>query len=112
MQILVTSAKQKKRFRDYRNSLEAKTLQQYQQDWVRDRRDWKIITRGKESPEDVIKTDLVQNLSLIMPEHGRLAKMMASDKPLTEVETRQAMQDLYSLYTRSYRLVSPRRRTC
>ncbi|KAN0085538.1 AdoMet-dependent rRNA methyltransferase [Elaphomyces granulatus] len=35
----------KKRIRDYRNSLEAKTLQQYQQDWIRDRRDWKIITR-------------------------------------------------------------------
>jgi len=29
----------KKRVRDYRNSLEAKTLQQYQQDWVRNRRD-------------------------------------------------------------------------
>lgn len=92
----------KKRVRDYRSSLKAKTFQQYQQDWVRNRRVWKIITRGKESPEDVIKTDFVQNLGLMMPERGRLAEMMATDRPLKQEEMRQAMQDLYSLCIRDF----------
>jgi hypothetical protein len=90
---------------DYLNSLKAKTFHQYQQDWVRNRRDWKVITRGKEPTEDDPRTDLIQSLFLVMPECGHLAKMMASDKPLTEGEMRVAMCDLRSRCIRDYTLL-------
>ena len=44
-------------------SLTKKALEQYQYEWVRKRRDWKILTRGKEPAEDDIKTDLFETLS-------------------------------------------------
>ncbi|KAH0543790.1 hypothetical protein FGG08_001972 [Glutinoglossum americanum] len=92
----------KAKVRDYLRSLKAKTLQQYKQDWVQNRRDWKVITRGKEPTENVNKTDLTRSLFLVLPERDRLSTMMASDKPLTEGEMRQAMRDLHSLCVRDY----------
>ncbi|KAI9764757.1 MAG: hypothetical protein M1840_008026 [Geoglossum simile] len=92
----------KSKVREYFRSLKAKTLQQYKQDWVRNRRDWKVTTHGKEPAKDVNRTDFTQSLFLVMPECGRLAKMMASDEPLIEGEIQQAMQDLYSLCVRDY----------
>ena len=49
-----------------------------------------------------MKVDLVKDLSLIIPERGRLAKMMARKDPLTELEMRQAMQDIYSLCAQDF----------
>jgi hypothetical protein len=36
--------------RGYRASFTKKSLQQYKLEWVRQRRDWKVTTRGKERP--------------------------------------------------------------
>jgi hypothetical protein len=90
----------KGRWNSYHKALYRKTLRRYQKQWVQDRRDWKIVTRGKEQPRGLCKTDLVQNLCLLIPERGRLALIMASDDPLSPAATWQAMQDLHSLCTR------------
>ena len=61
---------------NYRRRLRRKALRSFQTQWVRDRRDWKILTDGKERPSDPSHTDLVEQLSLILPERGRLARWM------------------------------------
>ncbi|KAK3175952.1 hypothetical protein OEA41_007274 [Lepraria neglecta] len=86
--------------RAYRASLRKKRLQQYKLEWIRERRDWKVKTRGKESPDDEKRTDLLDILSRVMPERGRLAKMMISDRVVMEEERKEAIQDLCSLASR------------
>ena len=83
--------------RGYQASLTKKSLQQYKLEWIRQRRDWKVKTRGKERPNDDEQTDLLGILSRVMPERGRLTRMMVSDKIVSEEERRQAIEDLCSL---------------
>lgn len=83
--------------RNYHASLVKKRLQQYQLEWVRDRRDWKVMIYGKERSEDKAQTDLVEILSQLMPECGCLAKTMISDTVVSEEERHQAIEDLCSL---------------
>ena len=83
--------------RNYKTRAIKKRLAQFQLEWVRQRRDWKIDTRGKERPEDDTKTDLESALSRIMPERGRLARMMLPDRPTTEQERKKCIADLCSL---------------
>lgn len=83
--------------RNYKVRVLKTRLAQYQLEWVRQRRDWKIDTRGKECPEDDTKTDLESALSRVMPERGRLARTMLSDRPTTEQERKQCITDLCSL---------------
>ncbi len=83
--------------RGYRATLTKKSLQQYKLEWVRQRRDWKVTTRGKERPNDDEQTDLLGILSRLMPERGRLTQTMVSDKIVSEEERRQAIEDLCAL---------------
>ena len=77
-----------------------RSLKQYQIEWVRKRRDWKVITRGKELPNDVKKTDLSKILCSIMPEYGRLTKTMISSTIVSQEERKEAVKDLYTLVSR------------
>ena len=77
-------------------------LRQYQQHWVRERRDWKILTRGKEIAQDKSKTDFVQNIRLLIPERGRLAEQMGVDRPLEPDEMWQALKDLHALCVQDF----------
>lgn len=86
--------------RNYKDRLMRKTLGQYKLEWVRQRRDWKVDTRGKISPNDDIKTDLESVLSRLMPERGRVAKLMISNQAATEQERKNAIEDLCSLISR------------
>lgn len=92
-----TLSRAKQRYTNHLKKLKLAALCQYQQHWVRERRDWKILTRGKEIAQDRSKTDVVQNLSLLIPERGRLAEKMALDRPLEPAEMWQALQDLHDL---------------
>jgi hypothetical protein len=82
--------------------LKRESLWQYQAWWIQDRRDWKIKTQGKEQVEDVMPTELVQALSVIILERRRLTKMMISDKAVSEQKRKQTIADLYSFITRDY----------
>ncbi|KAK5214675.1 hypothetical protein LTR47_012112, partial [Exophiala xenobiotica] len=50
----------KQRYANRLKKLKNKALRQYQEQWTRERRDWKILTRGKEAAPDKSKTDFVQ----------------------------------------------------
>ena len=88
--------------RAYRARLIKRRLQQYKLEWIRERRDWKVKTRGKERPEDEKKTDLLNNLSRVILERGRLAKTMISDRVVSEEERKVAVEDLCSLASQDY----------
>jgi hypothetical protein len=77
-----------------RKTLTRLALRQHQEEWVRERRDWKILTRGKEQPHDLCRIDLVHSLCLLIPEPRRLAQRMASDEPLSPGAVWGAMRDL------------------
>ena len=80
-----------------RARLGRKRLQQYKFEWVRERRDWKVKTGGMERPDDEAKTDLLDILSRVMPERGRLATTMISDRVVSEGGRKEAIEDLRSL---------------
>lgn len=82
---------------NYCKKIERDALRQYQESWIQERRDWKVLTRGKEVAKDNSKTELVQSIYLLFPERGRLAKKMASACPLTSDEMWDALRDLYTL---------------
>lgn len=80
-------------------SLKRKALVSYREAWIRQRRDWKILTRGKISPE--VDSD-GNHLNLILPERSRIEKKMRSTKPLDTDQMREAIQDVYTLISRDY----------
>ena len=92
----------KMRLASYLKTLKGSSLRQYQESWIQQRRDWKIITRGREQARDLNRTDLVQSLCLLFPERARLAQRLASDEPLTAGTKWLAMEDLYTLCSRDF----------
>jgi len=55
----------------FRKTLKRTTLYRYQREWVKDRRKWKILSRGREQPSDDDKADLAQCLFLLIPRPSR-----------------------------------------
>ena len=86
--------------RNYKARITRKRLVLYQLEWVQQRRDWKIATRGREVPNDGWRNDLENVLSGIMPERARLAAAMLSELSTTEQERKQCIADLCSLISR------------
>ena len=94
--------KAKQRYANRLKKMKSKALLQYQEHWIRERRDWKILTRGRGVAQDTSKTDIVQNICLLIPERGRLAQTMAADQPSEPGEMWQALQDLHSLCVQDF----------
>jgi hypothetical protein len=78
--------------------LEKKALISFRQAWVRQRRVWKILTRGKLSPEIDVDRD---QLNRVIPERDRTSKKMRQTGHLTIPEMREAIQDFYTLCIRN-----------
>lgn len=92
----------RRRLANYRRKLHSQALRAYQKRWVRERRDWKILTGGKKQAHDSNDADLVRHLCLLIPERGRLAQRMSQDEPLSPHSMWQAVRDLYSLCIRDF----------
>jgi len=90
---------------NYRRRLRKKALHRYQQEWVSARRDWKILSDGRERPNDPSKTDLVQALSILIPERGRLAQAMRQKESMSPESMWQALTDVYSLISRDLTVI-------
>lgn len=77
-------------------------LKEYQSHWVRERRDQRILNRGKEEP--IISDNNVSTLaqSLIMPEIAKLSSLMSSDRELSFDEMLAFVDDLKTLCERDY----------
>ena len=91
--------------RSCQNILMKKALRQHQLQWVQDRRDWKVLTRGKERVESDASSDLLETMSYIFPERGRLAHAMISKEIASDDERKQIRKDLHSLISRDYSVV-------
>ncbi|KIW11740.1 hypothetical protein PV08_09012 [Exophiala spinifera] len=85
----------------YSRKLKRDALRLYQETWVQQRRDWKILTRGKETAQDNSKTELAQSIYKLFPERGRLADKMTTTRLLTSDEMWAALDDLHTLCLRS-----------
>ncbi|KAI9770979.1 MAG: hypothetical protein M1840_002683 [Geoglossum simile] len=102
-EIKISTAKSKLKLR--RKQLRDEALSQHREEWVQKRRDWKILSRGKERIKDPINTEITQDLFRLMPERARLAEMMTSEKRLSMKEKLKAVEDLLSLCTRDLEVV-------
>ncbi|KAI2741899.1 hypothetical protein DTO013E5_5321 [Penicillium roqueforti] len=69
-------------------------LKQYQNRWVREKRDQKIINRGKEEPRHLENDICTRAQMLIMPEVARIATAMSCTKELSFDEKLLFVQDL------------------
>jgi hypothetical protein len=90
----------RRRLTTYFKKLKRDALRLYQETWVQERRDWKVLTRGKEVVQDNSKTELAQSIYKLFPERGRLAQKMACTSPLTTDEMWAALRDLHTLCLR------------
>ncbi|KAF5857607.1 hypothetical protein ETB97_005536 [Aspergillus alliaceus] len=94
--------------RDYsilKRRISSSRLQQYQSQWVRSRRDWKILTRGRERPDHIERSAEKQVLCKFMPELGRLAAVMSSNEPLSFDEKASVVKDLFTQCLRDFDVV-------
>ena len=94
--------KDKQQLNSYWQSLKRTALRQFQQQWVKERRDWKVITRGSGQSSDSCRTDLASSLSLLFPERYRLAQRITSGNTVNSEERWLAMEDLHTLCTRDF----------
>ena len=92
----------KRRLANYRRTLQYQARRQYQKQWVRERRDWKILAGREDHAREPSHADLVQHLCLLIPERGRLAQRMNQDEPLSPDSMWQAVSDLSALCTRDF----------
>ncbi|KAI2844070.1 hypothetical protein CBS12448_9977 [Aspergillus niger] len=88
-----------------RRKIYSKKFQQYQSDWVRNRRDWKILTRGRERPEHIEQAAEKQVLCKLMPELGRLAAVISSNQALSFDEKASVVNDIHTHCLRQFDVV-------
>jgi len=93
------------RVANYYKTLKSNTLREHQEQWIWDRRDWTILTRGKEQPSSLHRDDRLHVLCRLMPERGRLRQIVVSDEPLSSDAMWDAMQDLHSLCARDLSII-------
>lgn len=85
--------------RSYRTCIYRRRLDEYQRQWSKDR-DRQDILHADKLPATESRTDLTQQLCLLVPERGRLAQAIVTKAQLSWDEERQAMEDMVSLCRR------------
>ena len=84
----------------FRRQWKSKKLKEHREAWMRERRDWEVLTRGKERADDPSNTDIVHSLWRLHPQRRRLAEAMTSDKPLPPEVVWDVMRDAHDLCTK------------
>jgi hypothetical protein len=80
-------------------------LKEYQSHWVRERRDQRILNRGKEEPIISDNNVSTRAQSLIMPEIAKISSLMSSDRELSFDEMLAFVDDLKTLCERDYDVI-------
>ena len=80
-------------------------LKQYQNRWVQEKRDQKILNRGKEEPMPLENDIRTRAQMLIMPEAARIATAMSCAKVLSFDEKLLLVQDLQTQCSRDFDVV-------
>jgi hypothetical protein len=73
----------KNEYRKTLTSIRQSELHRYQTQWVRERRDQRILSRGKNPHESLQSDACTRALTLIMPEVRYIAETLCSAEPLT-----------------------------
>lgn len=92
-------------YRKTHTRLRLSALTNYRTQWVRDRRDWRVLSGGQKSPDEPERNACTRALALIMPEIGRLAAVMSSTDPMSFDEKLLFMKDLQKQYSRDYDVI-------
>ncbi|KAE8396778.1 hypothetical protein BDV37DRAFT_289999, partial [Aspergillus pseudonomiae] len=95
----------KRKYSVLKRRISSSRLQKYQSQWVQSRRDWKILTRGRERPDHIEQSAEKQALCKLMPELGRLAAVMSSNEPLSFDEKASVVKDLFTQCLRDFDVV-------
>ncbi|KAK9414184.1 putative C2H2-type domain-containing protein [Seiridium unicorne] len=82
--------------------LRRKKLASVQRQYITDKRDWKVLTKGKIREESSSWLSGLSNVFRIVPERARLAEKMRSRTPLSSEGSKEAMKDFFLLLTRDY----------
>jgi hypothetical protein len=91
------AAAAEKQLRNLLRGRELKARTAYRKNWVKERRDWKVLTRGRVAT--AVDTD-VSRLCLLIPERARVAEKMRRKSPISVDEMREATRDLLALCKR------------
>lgn len=86
-------------------SIRQSELHRYQTQWVRERRDQRILTRGKNQHESLESDACTRALTLIMPEMGYIAEALSSAEPLTHDQKLLFGSQLLTQCRRNYDVV-------
>lgn len=97
------SAKKEYRRQDLR--LRLNELTHYQREWFRERRDRRILDRGKGDPERAEENPCTRALALIMPELEFLGTTMSSAEPLSFDQRMLFAQNMLAHSNRDYDVV-------
>ncbi|KAJ5456181.1 hypothetical protein N7530_011455 [Penicillium desertorum] len=92
-------------YRKTHTRLRLSALTNYRTQWVRDRRDWRVLSGGQKSPDEPERNACTRALALIMPEIGRLAAIMSSTDPMSFDEKLLFMKDLQKQCSRNYDVI-------
>ncbi|KAE8361714.1 hypothetical protein BDV27DRAFT_166718 [Aspergillus caelatus] len=92
----------KREYSVLKRRISSNRLQKYQSQWVQSRRDWKILTRGRERPDHIEQSAEKRVLCKLMPELGRLAAVMSSNEPLSFDEKASVVKDLFTQCLRDF----------
>ncbi|KAK6810460.1 hypothetical protein RU639_013781 [Aspergillus parasiticus] len=95
----------KRKYSVLKRRISSSRLQKYQSQWVQSRRDWKVLTRGRERPDHIEQSAEKQALCKLMPELGRLAAVMSSNEPLSFDEKASVVKDLFTQCLRDFDVV-------
>ncbi|KAH0430804.1 hypothetical protein CcaCcLH18_07584 [Colletotrichum camelliae] len=86
-----------------RRKLKATALSDYREQWVKDRRNWKLLTRGKVSPDT--STSDGNLIVAFIPELKRVERLMLSNQPLSSECMQRATHDLYILASNGFEIL-------
>ncbi|KAK1141018.1 hypothetical protein N8T08_009675 [Aspergillus melleus] len=95
----------KNEYRKVLISIRLSELHHYQAQWVRERRDWRILNRGKNPHESLESNAYTRALTQIMPEMGCIAETLSSAEPLSHEEKLLFGNQLLTQCRRDYDVV-------
>lgn len=95
----------KNEYRKTLTSIRQSELHRYQTQWVRERRDQRILARGKGQREPLGGDACTRALTLIMPEVGYIAETLCSAEPLTHDQKLSFGNQLLTQCRRDYDVI-------
>jgi hypothetical protein len=97
--------KAQRKYKAYLHRLRTRALARWKEEWLEDRYAKIIQTKGRISHDRSSAIDRAQALFRVLPERARLANMIKSNEPRTRTQRLSAVQDLFSLSTRNFKVI-------